>query len=239
MARYDLYKSLSLSTASSTEDLAAQLDSRIATLRAQGIQDHQAELQEPLTARAILGDPSKRETYDRMLADPTGPEIGIQQLRELASHNPWAAPKTTSFDSAKQFSQQAIGNFQTKIAAEAVGKPLPANAGLRESWKGSPTMVKVLAILCFVIAGLNLIRFMVWMFGIGEFTSAFKKELSSSSASSSSTLCPASWMSWETSSVFWSFRSCCSSCSWWACAYCSTSGVESSCSEATTALRRS
>lgn len=99
MSGYDLYESLGLSRAQPPEQLAWQLDQRITELRAQGYRDSSPEVDEPLIARAVLGDAAARTEYDRALdaAPGAGPVADVPWIRGLAQRGPstgsaWSAP---------------------------------------------------------------------------------------------------------------------------------------------------
>ncbi|KQB83311.1 hypothetical protein [Corynebacterium oculi] len=81
---YNLYESLGLSRESSSEDIAAELDSRLSAYLERGGAKNDPEYDEAATARAILGDNAKRGLYDARLDDAHGEPITITALRELA-----------------------------------------------------------------------------------------------------------------------------------------------------------
>ncbi|HIW90240.1 MAG TPA: hypothetical protein H9870_01015 [Candidatus Corynebacterium avicola] len=98
MAHYNIYQSLGLDRSASSQDLAQQLDGRLASTSATD-----AGAREELSvARAILGDETRRGLYDQRLDDPSAAEIDIDSLRELASLNlggqsgPYAGAKTAT-----------------------------------------------------------------------------------------------------------------------------------------------
>ncbi|HIW90241.1 MAG TPA: hypothetical protein H9870_01020 [Candidatus Corynebacterium avicola] len=81
MPHYDLYRSLGLDRHASTAGLARDLDARKASA-----DPGDAGLVDQLTtARAILGDDTRRGLYDQRLDDPTAPEIDVDALHELAA----------------------------------------------------------------------------------------------------------------------------------------------------------
>lgn len=80
MAHYDLYESLDLDRSSSSSDLVAALDERLA----QPTHTNPGGEEELRVAKAIVGDPHKRSMYDARLQDPTAQEITIGSLRSLA-----------------------------------------------------------------------------------------------------------------------------------------------------------
>lgn len=81
MAHFDLYQSLGLSRQTSSADLAAEIDARLAMTPAEdaGMRDQLS------TARAVLGDDTRRSLYDRRLDDPSASDIDVASLRELAA----------------------------------------------------------------------------------------------------------------------------------------------------------
>ncbi|KQB86075.1 hypothetical protein [Corynebacterium lowii] len=81
---YNLYESLGLNRESSSEEIAAALDARLADHLARGGAKNDPAYDEAATARAILGDNAKRGLYDARLDAPEGTSITIGDLRELA-----------------------------------------------------------------------------------------------------------------------------------------------------------
>lgn len=81
MAHFDLYQSLGLSRQTSSADLAAEIDARLAMTPAEdaGMRDQLS------TARAVLGDDTRRSLYDQRLDDPSASDIDVASLRELAA----------------------------------------------------------------------------------------------------------------------------------------------------------
>lgn len=103
MAHIDLYQSLGLSPQASSAELVAEIDDRLATTPAEdvGMRDQLS------TARAVLGDETRRSLYDQRLSDPTAPDIDVVSLRELAALTTEpGAGKTTSAGKGAQFQQQ-------------------------------------------------------------------------------------------------------------------------------------
>lgn len=106
MAHFDLYQSLGLSRQISSADLTAEIDARLATTPTAdaGMRDQLS------TARAVLGDDSRRSLYDQRLDDPSAPEIDVASLRELAALDigKQSAPAgATAPGKGAQFQQQA------------------------------------------------------------------------------------------------------------------------------------
>lgn len=81
---YNLYESLGLSREMGSEEIAAELDSRLAAHLRNGGAKNDPEYDEAATARAILGDSAKRGLYDARLDDPEAEALTITTLRELA-----------------------------------------------------------------------------------------------------------------------------------------------------------
>lgn len=113
MAHYDLYQTLGLDRAASTQDLDRQLNDRISAAGGDP-----AALDELSTARAVLGNDTRRSMYDQRLDDPNAPEIDVASLKDLASLNVTgtggtegaagaAAPQGGFQQQAGQFARQA------------------------------------------------------------------------------------------------------------------------------------
>ncbi|STD00035.1 hypothetical protein [Corynebacterium renale] len=84
MSHYNLYEHLNLDPTHSGEELAAQLQPRLAELRAADRDLSDPELHEVQTAYNIFSDPAKKELYDTRLADDTRSPIVIRDLVRLA-----------------------------------------------------------------------------------------------------------------------------------------------------------
>ena len=81
MAHFDLYQSLGLSRQTSSADLAAEIDARLAMTPAED-----AGMRDQLSiAREVLGDDTRRSLYDQRLDDPSASDIDVASLRELAA----------------------------------------------------------------------------------------------------------------------------------------------------------
>lgn len=93
MTNINLYDGLGVNVDTPPNAVAADLDSRIADMRAQGYTDSSGEVDQLTTARAILGDPYKRDTYDAALAGPDGVVTvdWLHNLADQASYAPAAA----------------------------------------------------------------------------------------------------------------------------------------------------
>lgn len=146
MAHYDLYQALGLSRGADTASLVSQIDAMLSSQ----VATNPGGPEELQIARAILGDPSRREVYDQKLNDPLAPEINIVALRELAATNfgtpapssqPWQAPKSGS---------QSWSKMQTRL------KPALASAG---SSKGviAVTAVATALIIALVVGLVSLV----------------------------------------------------------------------------------
>lgn len=164
MSHYDLYESLGLSRQSSTADLAAELEARIADLPASdtGLQD------QLVTARAILGDETRRSLYDQRLDDPTAPTIDIVSLRELAALNT-AGPVQGAGESKESPAtgaqvQQQAGSF----ARQAGDRAAAAGHQVQESFKQSNLMaIGITAVVTALVVGL--LGWATGLFGGDEF----------------------------------------------------------------------
>ena len=159
--RYNLYESLKLDSAASTEELNANLSSQLSELRNAGISEYSGEFQEKLTALQVLGDEGRRREYDTLLADETA-TITIATLRELASR-PVPTAQESSFQPQTQQTRQAQSqpspaqqNQQAQWSAPTQNGPatvtttvttdvplLPANATLQNMWQRMPRIPRI------------------------------------------------------------------------------------------------
>ena len=140
MAHYDLYQSLRLDRQASTADLARDLDDRLSS----AAPDDAGMIDQLTTARAILGDDTRRGLYDQRLDDPNAAEIDIDSLHELAALNVAGSASAGAGASAagaagasgagrgQQFQQQA-GQF----ARTAGAKTAEATHQVQDSFKQS------------------------------------------------------------------------------------------------------
>ncbi|MEJ6550793.1 hypothetical protein PQI66_14700 [Corynebacterium sp. USCH3] len=134
MAHYDLYQSLGLSRRATPQELAAEIEQRLATTPA----DDVGQLDQLNTARAILGDETRRSLYDQRLDDPSAPEIDVASLRELAALN---EPGAGSPDGTK--------------AAGSTGRVGQLTGQVRDSFRQSRVLaIMITAVVTAVIAGL-------------------------------------------------------------------------------------
>lgn len=119
---YNFYDSLSLSRESSTEDLRAELQQRLDTLRTEGVPQADARYQQTQVAAAILGDEQRRSLYDERLNDDTAPTLTIPALRSLAA--------TGSFgDEASQHSAESSTTTTPGYANQGMAQQAPAPRG--------------------------------------------------------------------------------------------------------------
>jgi len=156
--RYNLYESLKLDSAASTEELHANLSSQLSELRDAGVSEYSGEFQEKLTALQVLGDEGRRLEYDALLADENA-TITIATLRGLA-HRPVPTAQESSFQtqaqqaqsqpSSAQQNQQAQWSAPTQNGPATVTTtvttdvpPLPANATLQNMWQRMPRIPRI------------------------------------------------------------------------------------------------
>lgn len=156
--RYNLYESLKLDSAASTEELHANLSNQLSELRDAGVSEYSGEFQEKLTALQVLGDEGRRREYDALLADENA-TITIATLRELASR-PVPTAQESSFQtqaqqaqsqpSSAQQNQQAQWSAPTQNGPATVTTtvttdvpPLPANATLQNMWQRMPLIPRI------------------------------------------------------------------------------------------------
>lgn len=156
--RYNLYESLKLHSAASTEELHANLSSQLSKLRDAGVSEYSGEFQEKLTALQVLGDEGRRREYDALLADENA-TITIAKLRGLA-HRPVPTAQESSFQtqaqqaqsqpSSAQQNQQAQWSAPTQNGPATVTTtvttdvpPLPTNATLQNMWQRMPLIPRI------------------------------------------------------------------------------------------------
>ncbi|MCA0443047.1 molecular chaperone DnaJ [Corynebacterium amycolatum] len=143
--RYNLYESLKLDSAASTEELHANLSNQLSELRDAGVSEYSGEFQEKLTALQVLGDEGRRREYDALLADENA-TITIATLRGLANR-PVATAQESSFQTQ---TQQAQWSAPTQTSPATVTTtvttdvpPLPANATLQNMWQRMPLIPRI------------------------------------------------------------------------------------------------
>lgn len=156
--RYNLYESLKLDSAASTEELHANLSSQLSELRDAGVSEYSGEFQEKLTALQVLGDEGRRREYDALLADENA-TITIATLRGLANRPVSTAQESSlqtqaqqaqSQPSSAQQNQQAQWSTPTQTGPATVTTtvttdvpPLPANATLQNMWQRMPLIPRI------------------------------------------------------------------------------------------------
>lgn len=143
--RYNLYESLKLDSAASTEELHANLSNQLSELRDAGVSEYSGEFQEKLTALQVLGDEGRRREYDALLADENA-TITIATLRGLANR-PVPTAQESSFQTQ---TQQAQWSAPTQTSPATVTTtvttdvpPLPANATLQNMWQRMPLIPRI------------------------------------------------------------------------------------------------
>ena len=143
--RYNLYESLTLDSAASTEKLHANLSNQLSELRDAGVSEYSGEFQEKLTALQVLGDEGRRREYDALLADENA-TITIATLRGLANR-PVPTAQESSFQTQ---TQQAQWSAPTQTSPATVTTtvttdvpPLPANATLQNMWQRMPLIPRI------------------------------------------------------------------------------------------------
>ena len=143
--RYNLYESLKLDSAASTEELHANLSNQLSELRDAGVSEYSGEFQEKLTALQVLGDEGRRREYDALLADENA-IITIATLRGLANR-PVPTAQESSFQTQ---TQQAQWSAPTQTSPATVTTtvttdvpPLPANATLQNMWQRMPLIPRI------------------------------------------------------------------------------------------------
>lgn len=104
MAHYDLYSAIGLDRSLSSEQLIAEIDSKIAS----GQFDNPGGVEELRIARDVLGQDNVRRIYDTRLMDPEAPEITVGALRELSGQ-------------VKKQEQQAANSQSRQAAADVPG----------------------------------------------------------------------------------------------------------------------
>ena len=154
--RYNLYESLKLDSAASTEELHANLSSQLSELRDAGVSEYSGEFQEKLTALQVLGDEGRRREYDALLADESA-TITIATLRGLANR-PVPTAQESSFQTQAQQAQQAqsqqppaqqwsaptqTGPATVTTTVTTDVPPLPANATLQNMWQRMPLIPRI------------------------------------------------------------------------------------------------
>lgn len=143
--RYNLYESLKLDSAASTEELHANLSNQLSELRDAGVSEYSGEFQEKLTALQVLGDEGRRREYDALLADENA-TITIATLRGLANR-PVPTAQESSFQTQTQQAQWSAptqtgpATVTTTVTTDV--PPLPANATLQNMWQRMPLIPRI------------------------------------------------------------------------------------------------
>ena len=143
--RYNLYESLTLDSAASTEELHANLSNQLSELRDAGVSEYSGEFQEKLTALQVLGDEGRRREYDALLADENA-TITIATLRGLANR-PVPTAQESSFQTQTQQAQWSAptqtgpATVTTTVTTDV--PPLPANATLQNMWQRMPLIPRI------------------------------------------------------------------------------------------------
>lgn len=88
MSHYDLYASLGVDRTASSAEIATDIEARITNAGTRT----DARTDELSLALAVLGDPARRELYDRQLDNPSAPEITTEAVRQLARLTPPGNP---------------------------------------------------------------------------------------------------------------------------------------------------
>ena len=145
--RYNLYESLTLDSAASTEDLHSKLSGRISELRDAGTAEYSGEFQETFTALQVLGNDGRRREYDALLADENA-TITIATLRELASRPASAAqpqPQQSQAQQPQWSNPTPAGTMTVTTTVTTDVPPLPEDASLQDAWKRLPRFPKITA----------------------------------------------------------------------------------------------
>lgn len=150
MAHYDIYQSLGLARSTPTGELDRQLADRLEAVP----QDDAAAVDELTTARAVVGNDTRRSLYDQRLDDPNAEDIDVASLKELA-----ALQVDGPAGNGRQFQQQA-GQFARTAGAKATG----AGRQVKDSF----TQSKGLAIGITAVVTAVVVLLVGW--GIGSLT---------------------------------------------------------------------
>ncbi|MCH6197701.1 hypothetical protein MHT86_09380 [Corynebacterium mastitidis] len=113
---YNLYESLGLSRAEGSDQIAETLDARLSAHVDRGGAKNDPAYDEAATARAILGDPAKRELYDARLDDPEASLLTITALRELAGQPAQARRVQYRYEPVTESARSIVGAFKAAPA---------------------------------------------------------------------------------------------------------------------------
>lgn len=122
MAHYNLYDSLSLDASADSSQLVADINTKLTQLSP----ENAAARDELTTAREIFSADNRRAQYDEELANPTGPEIDIARIRDIAAL-PAASTPGSSSPAAKHAtpSSEATGTYTPAPGYTAAYTPQP------------------------------------------------------------------------------------------------------------------
>lgn len=130
MPNYDLYTELGLDKDMPPAEIGTLLEGRINGLLGQGYQPNSPEVDQLATARAILSEPAKRNTYEAALAGPDG-IIDVSWLHRLADSQSAApvsdhsAPSEALVDASPSYDAAATSVINASGAAPS-GDAAPA-----------------------------------------------------------------------------------------------------------------
>lgn len=117
MPNYDLYTELGLNKDMPPTEIGALLDGRINGLVGQGYPSNSPEVDQLATARAILSDPAKRNTYEAALAGPDG-IIDVSWLHQLADSPAASSESSESSESSPVPSYDAASTSVINAAGD-------------------------------------------------------------------------------------------------------------------------
>lgn len=117
MPNYDLYAELGLNKDMPPTEIGALLDGRINGLVGQGYPSNSPEVDQLATARAILSDPAKRNTYEAALAGPDG-VIDVSWLHQLADSPAASSESSESSESSPVPSYDAASTSVINAAGD-------------------------------------------------------------------------------------------------------------------------
>ncbi|WP_145943137.1 hypothetical protein [Corynebacterium glyciniphilum] len=118
MANYDLYTELQLDKDMPPYEIAEVLGARASDLRNQGYGSDSPELDQVDTARAILGDPYKRDIYEAALYGPEDDVVNIRWLHDLADSQ---SPSFPSGTAAAPTGYPSYDAYEPQTASDAQG----------------------------------------------------------------------------------------------------------------------
>lgn len=130
MPNYDLYAELGLNKDMPPTEIGALLDGRINGLVGQGYPSNSPEVDQLATARAILSDPAKRNTYEAALAGPDG-VIDVSWLHQLADSPAASSESSESSESSPVPSYDAASTSVINAAGDP-GSSSSSSSSLEE-----------------------------------------------------------------------------------------------------------